>query len=292
MILAIFCSPSLATGQDSTQKEAPVKKSLIILNYYSANNSAQYLKIETKNKLGKKFEPIGDVNVSLFLDSKDSLNEPFVKIRTNQKGEAVTGIPVSMASRWKSASEHTIQAKAEATKNYDESETELSISKAKIEMDTATDGDNKTIQIKILKQNGDIWQAAEGVEMKVDIRRLGGDLMAGEEETYTTDSTGNILVDFKRDSLPGDEKGNLILVAKVDDNENFGNLSLEKTVPWGVAKNMKNDFNKRSLWATGNKAPVWLLFMAFSIMLGVWSVIIYLIIILYKIKKLGTKNLS
>jgi len=101
--------------------------------------------------------------------------------------------------------------------------------------------------------------------MKVAVKRLGGDLVVSEEETYTTDSLGMIEAEFGRDSLPGDEKGNLILVAKIDENEELGNLAVEKTVPWGIAMKTTNDFDQRSLWATGNKAPVWLLFMAYHL---------------------------
>ena len=70
--------------------------------------------------------------------------------------------------------------------------------------------------------------------MKIGVNRMGGNLTAGDEETYTADSTGTVTVEFKRDSLPGDQREKLFLVAKVEDNDQYGNLSVEKTVPWGA----------------------------------------------------------
>ena len=109
----------------------------------------------------------------------------------------------------------------------------------------------------------------------------------GDAETYTSDSTGVASAGFKRDSMPGDDKGNLVLVARVEDNENYGNLAVEKSVPWGKAVQAETHFWHRTLWSTGNRAPIWLLFIALSIIIGVWGTIIYIVRNLIKIKKMG-----
>ena len=124
------------------------------------------------------------------------------------------------------------------------------------------------------------------IEMKLRIKRMLGNLSVGDAETYTADSTGTASAEFKRDSMPGDQKGNLTLVARVEDNDKYGNLVVEKTVPWGVAvKQNKNFFDQRTLWSTRFRTPLWLLFMAYSIVIGVWGTIIYLIWQIVKIKK-------
>jgi hypothetical protein len=64
------------------------------------------------------------------------------------------------------------------------------------------------------------------------ISRQASILSAGDEETYTTDSTGTVSAEFKKDSLPGDKQGNIVLAAKVEDNDQYGNLLVEKTVRW------------------------------------------------------------
>ncbi len=131
------------------------------------------------------------------------------------------------------------------------------------------------------------WVPVKGVELILGIRRLGSDLPINETPTFTTDSTGKALGAFKRDSIPGDAKGNIVLVAKIVDNDQYGNLLIEKTVPWGAKFVPVNTFNKRSLFATRDKAPVWLMLVATSIIAAVWGILIMLVINLFKIKKLG-----
>ena len=90
-----------------------------------------------------------------------------------------------------------------------------------------------------------------------------------------------------RDSLPGDNKGNFIVVDRTEDNDNFGNIFTEKIVPWGITPVIENNFNKRSLWAPRYRTPIWLLALAYSIIGGVWGTLIYLFFQIFKIKRLG-----
>ncbi|MEO8405380.1 MAG: hypothetical protein ABI480_12315 [Chitinophagaceae bacterium] len=128
--------------------------------------------------------------------------------------------------------------------------------------------------------------------MKIGIERLGSILSAGDEATYTTDSTGTITVPLTKDSLPGDNKGNYILTALVEDNDELGNMQIEKTVSWGKPSITDNSFfEKRTLWTTRFRTPYWLLFTAYSIVAGVWGTLLYLVFLLFRIRKLGRKML-
>src|ERR1022692_4576833 len=86
-----------------------------------------------------------------------------------------------------------------------------------------------------------------------------------------------------------DTTGDKKIVAKVEDNDQYGNLLIEKTVPWGAKFIPVNSFDKRTLFATSGKAPVWLLLIVGSIVISVWGVLILLVINLFKIKKLGVE---
>jgi hypothetical protein len=93
--------------------------------------------------------------------------------------------------------------------------------------------------------------------------------------------------DFKLLNLPGDSLGNLVLIAKVEDNDNYGNLTTEKTVPWGKEARYQAPFNQRSLFARRGWSPLWLEWMAYSIIAAVWFVLLYLFLQIRKLKKLG-----
>jgi hypothetical protein len=128
---------------------------------------------------------------------------------------------------------------------------------------------------------------AKEVELKVIVKRMAGSLSVGDAETYTTDSTGTALAEFKRDSIPGDTEGYIIVIARTEDNDTYGNISVEKKLKWGAPFVPVNTFDKRTLFATRDKSPVWLLFIAYSIAIGVWGTIIYLVTRIAKIRKAG-----
>ncbi|MBK7225313.1 MAG: hypothetical protein IPH96_07840 [Saprospiraceae bacterium] len=135
------------------------------------------------------------------------------------------------------------------------------------------------------------WLPADEVEMKLGIKRVGGILPSADEQSYTTDSSGTVVAEFKKDKIPGDENGNIILIAKVEENENFGNLSTEKMVNWGITTQVDSTFfEKRTLWSTRFKTPYWLLTLAYSIAIGIWATLIYLVYLVVKIVKLETNN--
>jgi hypothetical protein len=283
-VLALLAaSPFSATAQDSTKKEL-----VVIIGYFVNNNKVTWLMVNTKAKIDKKFQPVKEVTVNLYLD-KDSAANLVGKVTTNENGVAKAIIPPALKAAWEGSPTHTFIGITEANKEFDETKTEANITKTKITIDTLAGAETRTIKVSVSAFNGNEWIPAKDVEMKVGISRSAGSILsAGDEATYTTDSTGTVTVEFKKAQLPGDEKGNIVLVANVEDNDTYGNLVVEKAVPWGVAVKPDNSFfDQRTLWSTRFRTPFWLLFMAYSIVIGVWGTIFYLIIQLVKIKKLG-----
>jgi len=260
---------------------------LVSYRYFVKNNSLPYLLVQTRIKADNKLQTLPGVVLKLFLDQ--SIPENLIaKVRTDEKGMAKAALPVSLKEVWDSSATHKFLAVVEATSLEEETTTELEITKAKIVLDTINEEGARKVTAQVLALENGEWIPAKDVEVKIGVRRLGGDIKIGEEESYTTDSLGQLTGEFKIDSLPAeDKKGNIVLVAKTEDNERFGNLSQEKTVPWGAYFERQTNFNQRSLWATRDKAPIWLLLMACSIIAAVWGVIIYLVFQLFKIKKLG-----
>jgi hypothetical protein len=284
--LLLFAGLVVAGSQTNAQEEAKPEV-LVTYRYFAKNNNFQYLLVQTKIKADNKIQPMPGVVLKLFLD--ESVPQNLIsKVRTNEKGEAKAVLPVALKTLWDASATHKFLAVVEATSAEEETTTELEITKAKIVLDTVNDEGTRKVTAQVLAFENGEWIPAKEVELKMGVSRLGGVIKIGEEESYTTDSLGYAEGEFLVDSLPAaDKKGNIVLVAKIEDNELYGNLSMEKTVPWGAYFTRKSNFNERSLWATRNKTPLWLLFMAYSIMVGVWAVIIYLVFGLIKIKRLG-----
>lgn len=273
-----------ANAQDS-------EKSPLVVNlaYFTCDNTVPYITVKAKSKVEGKFQPMAGVEVKLYLD-KDSTGkgEGFIgKVITDEKGKAATNIPPTLEKIWKANPNHTFIAVIDKTKRFDETSTELTVAKARITIDTA---DDKNVSATFTEFKGGAWVPVKGVEVKLGIKRQGGDLQIGDEQSFTTDSLGKVKGEFKKIGIPGDKNGNLFLVAKVEDNDTYGNLRIEKSYQWGTRFVAEKDFFHRALWASQFHSPVWLIFLAYSILIAVWGTLIYLVFLLLKIRQLGKEE--
>ncbi len=270
--------PNIVDAQDASDG-TPILK----LQYFNINNSVQYLLLESSTKKNKVFLAQKNISYKVYLDSVSSGN--FIsEVKTNESGKAKMFIPPNLKSIWDKSSTHLFIV----MKGDEQVSSDYSITKARLEIDTATIDDIKNISVKIFKDDNGKLIAAPDIEMKVGIKRLVGILSGGDEETYTSDSTGLVTVPFTKINMPGDSLGNLILIAKIEDNEILGNIIVEKKASWGVPTVAGEDFfSKRELWSTRFRSPYWLLFMAYAIIIGVYSTLIYLILQLIKTIKIG-----
>jgi len=285
-IFLIYCLLLLASVPARTQDSAK-KELLMDLAYYMPASRVSYILIHTKTKEGKKFQPVAGLLVQVYLDN-DSTNNLLGRITTDERGEGKLSLPATLKTKWESSATHNFIGVSESTAVFDQTKSELSITKSKLVIDTVPGAEQRSLEISVLSLNGNEWVPAAGIELKLGVRRLGGSLPISDEETYTTDSTGKAVAEFKREGLPGDEKGNIIIQAKVEDNAELGNLIGEKIISWGIKPvQEKNEFTERSLWATRDKAPIWLWMMAGIIMTIVWGTIIYLVWMMLKIRRLG-----
>jgi hypothetical protein len=211
------------------------------------------------------------------------------KVITDDIGKGRIGLPPSFKNNWDSLNEFKFFAQSEPPSGQDALSADITIKKAILTVDTTSEDGARMVTAELKEKIGDAWVPVKDIEMKLGIKRMQGNLSVGDKDTYTADSTGVSSALFIRDSIPGDQKGIIMLVAEVDDNDTYGNLVIEKVVNWGKPTTAQKDFfAQRTLWSIGSEAPMWLLFTVWAIALGIWGTIIYLVFQILKIKKLGT----
>lgn len=259
---------------------------LLELKYFLPENKIPFIQVITKKKVGRKFEPVVAVPVNIYLAAVSDSNL-LGKVTTDKNGWARIGIPPSLKTAWDALDEFTLVARSVPAANEDEIESELTIRKAILVIDTANDDGARTVSAQLKEKKGAEWVAVPEIEMKLKIRRLLGNLTVGDEEVFTSDESGTASSSFVKDSIPGDEKGNIVLLARVEDNDIYGNLSVEKTVPWGKPTVKQAYSWPRTLWSTGTRAPYWLMVIAFSIVILVWGTLLYLVQQMFKVKRMG-----
>jgi hypothetical protein len=276
----------LAFGKLQAQDSVELSPTILSLRYFLPENKVPYIIVNTKKKVGRKFEPVKNISVNVFYNEATE-NNLLGEITTAENGEGRIAFPPSFKNTWDSLIEFKFVAASVPAKGEAVLEADLTIKKAILVVDTLVDAEARTVTAQLKEKVGNEWVAVKEIEMKLGLKRSLGNLTVGDAETFTSDSTGTASAAFIRDSMPGDEKGNLVLVARVEDNDIYGNLVVEKSVPWGVKEKTAEHFWHRTLWSTGNRAPVWLLFLALSIIIGVWGTLFYLVKQLLKIKKMG-----
>lgn len=284
LVIAIAMVHGRCLSQDTAIKAEPA----IRLAYFVNSKGIPYLQVESLLKKGKKFEALTGGQMKIYLDSMGTGNM-LSEVNTGKTGKSWVVMPASFQTIWNKSPKHSFIAVLKNKPGEEDVTESLEITKAVMKIDTASEDGARSISVRVLYNDGTGWLPARDVEVKVGVQRAGGFLSAGEE-SYTTDSTGTLQAAFTVDSLPGDTLGNIVIAARMEDNETYGNLLVEKTVPWG--KPTKIDltfFDKRALWSTAFRAPGWLLFMAYSIAIIVWGTLIYLVMQIVKIKRLGVR---
>jgi hypothetical protein len=101
-------------------------------------------------------------------------------------------------------------------------------------------------------------------------------------EGYISD--GEYEFEFPTD-IPGDEHGNLTVIAMIEDSDDFATVFQEKNVTWGVHEFEKITKQKNTLWSEA--APLWMYVVLTILLVGVWANYVYTVVNLFKIKKEG-----
>jgi hypothetical protein len=269
----------------SAQEE---KKSIrLSLSYSQINNQLPELTATAKSKNGKKFEAVEGIEVQFFL-SEQSPGSALGKAMTNKKGIASIEIPVTVASKLDSLSPFKAVAFVAESKKFEEQTTETEITKARVELVLFEADSTRKVGAKLMTLKEGKWIETPGVEMRLFVRRLLSDLPIGEN-AVTTDDAGDVSADFKM-TIPGDTKGNIIIGAKLDDNDTYGTIVAMKFAKWGVPQKADHSFYERSLWASRDKTPIWLLVFPNVIIVTVWGFIFYMVYLIFRIRKVGLEQ--
>ncbi len=120
-----------------------------------------------------------------------------------------------------------------------------------------------------------------GADVEISIKRIFGNLLIGKGKT---NASGSFSVNLPED-LPGDSigKATIVVVAKRFKQEE----KLE--IDWATPSKHHDLTASASIWGTNANAPWWIMMLYIGIAGGVWIVIIYIALQIFKIVKLGKK---
>jgi hypothetical protein len=107
-----------------------------------------------------------------------------------------------------------------------------------------------------------------------------------DDGNLSTDGEGNIYMNFPND-LPGDTDGNLKILIKIVEDDDYGTVEVADIKQWGIPTVINDLTLKRSLWASSANAPVSLLIFINALILAVWGIIFYIVFKIFHIRKIG-----
>lgn len=122
------------------------------------------------------------------------------------------------------------------------------------------------------------------VDVHFYVKREFGLMSIGETSNFTKEN-GKVSVSLP-DKVIGDNQGNVTIYVKIENSIEFKNVVKTINQKWGIPLKIDESwFDKRSLWGTNDKIPIWLLMIISGVLITVFSCIGYVINSIYKIKK-------
>lgn len=259
------------------------------LRYTEANNSLKMLTAIVKANIDDSWVPAVGVPVAFYRQVVAPENRIGTAV-TGKKGMAVLDLPAGETDKFESPAQYVFVAAVEDQEKYSDSEEELTVAEADMEMTLETEDSVHTVVITLTgaDESGERVPVADP-EVRILVKRLFG-LLPITEDAETTDETGEVRVEFPGD-IPGDSLGNVIIVARIDEHERYGFLENRKKVNWGVPVVASAPVQTRELWSSRANAPIYLIVFVNVMLTGIWGVVFYIIYDIFKIRKIG-KNQS
>lgn len=148
---------------------------------------------------------------------------------------------------------------------------------AELKLDLSYDDNVDKLVVKV-SSNGEL---KEGVDVSASVVGLFGKFSLG---TDSTNQSGIAYFDVDA-TLPGDEEGNITVQVRAQQGYSVEKVTQSMAM---VNPTVKTSLIEgRHLWSVALKAPWWLIVVFNLIVVGIWSIIIYIVVGLFRLKKVS-----
>jgi hypothetical protein len=286
-LLVVFLIPvRLCAQEDSTtvqkkdtvsqEESSLISPSLQFISVQKGDNSVD-LKVAMQAKVKNSPVKLSLLKVSL-LQITDTAEKELGFVITNGQGKAIFSVKADLLVADKEGKLH-FKASFAGNKAMDPAEKEVTIKRARLEITPVKEDSLLTVQVKLIDIGTGTEVPVKETVLGVFVKRLFNPLKVGEG---TTDEAGEATIEIPG-NLPGDAKGNITLLAKLDENETYGNLETAVVQKWGIPVSDKMSELPRALWST--HPPLWML-ITFIVLVGtVWGHYIVIIYELFRLRK-------
>ena len=276
-ILVVASTDSVFSFQD--QK----KRVRLYLTYLKKSPDDRLLNIKATTRKDGKNVPAEAVKIELYLNEKTDA-ALLGSIMTDTEGLGTFILPDKFYDAAGHSHRFNFIASLHDDPNYSDTDKALEIKESEIEILLIDQDSLKWIQAKVMeKDTGQSYIAKAGVDLNFLVERPLCFLPISE--LVSTDEEGRAVVPFPSD-LPGDSVGDLIIVIKIDDHEEYGTIESKTIASWGIPTLFDDKSIKRSLWAAGANAPLTLMFLVNGLIAAAWGIMFYIVYEIYQIRQL------
>jgi hypothetical protein len=273
LILLALSFPS----QVKAQEESPVK-SVLQVGYYHVD-SAHLLTATLRAKVEGKFSPLGGMEITFSQVRQNGETELGTGV-TNDKGIVSFPVPGEVLASGGEKGVYSFGAAFAGKDKYPKATASTSMKPLKMEMSFFQKESEKTVNLAVQVQDDKgAWVPAENLEVQFYVPRTFSLLKVGKG----TVSNGLTSLEFPA-SLPGNQRGFITLVAKIEENETYGNAEVSGTINWGKPLPAVKEV-RRGLGDTN--APLWMVYTLIVLLSLVWFHYMYVIFTIFRIRYLG-----
>jgi hypothetical protein len=164
-------------------------------------------------------------------------------------------------------------------KMMESAEEVIAFKRARLEITPVKEDSLLNVQVKLVDISTGTETPIPEAAVGIFVNRLFLPLKVGEG---TTDGNGEVAVEFPA-NLPGDSKGNLTLIGRLDESEVYGSLEAVVVQKWGIPVSNKIEDQPRALWSS--HPPLWMLITFIVLMVVVWGHFLVIVYELFRLRK-------
>ncbi len=273
IILFLLMSSSVAMAQDEN-KIQPVLK----LEYFNVD-SVTKLNATLRTKKDGRFSPMPGMEIDFTLLHGNS-PKSIGKAITNAKGIVSLPVPADVLSGGGEKGVFTFGASFAGKDNFEKASAGTSMKPLHLEMSFFQKEGEKMVSLKALEAGiNNQWTPVDNLDVMLYVPRTFSLLKVGK----VTIANGSATLEFPT-TVPGNQLGYLTLLAKVEDNEVYGNVEASGTINWGKPLPPEKIII-RGLGDTN--APLWMVYTLIVLLSLVWFHYMYVIFTVFRIRHLG-----
>ena len=235
------------------------------------------LKAAVKTKVDRTFYKLPLLKITFFQQVGETSKE-LGHALTDRNGVAKLNVPVSADQLDKEGVLH-FKASYAGNKSLESAEEELAVKRAILTITPVKGDSTYSVSAKFVDLTTGKETPVKDAAITVFVKRSFNPMKLGEG---TTDEAGEASIDIPA-KLPGDENGNLTLIARIDENDTYGNLEATVQTNWGVAHSAEKAKMERALWS--KHPPIWMLVTFIILITTVWGHYFVIIFELFRLRK-------